>query len=123
MLFRNQILDNVIASFHLYLEKKKLYCQRQLKTRTHTVHLKILKQFCFIMFMCYLPRINILGMLVQCMTHKPLELVFFFFYSFQVFLKVNVHIYTVQRTLDIFREINLSCDFEALLGVHLCVFT
>lgn len=56
-------------------------------------------------------------MLMHCMTHKPLEFVLFFFIHFSfVFLKVNVHIYTVQRTSDIFREINLFWDFEALLG-------
>lgn len=30
MLFRNQILDNIIASFNLYL-KKKTYCQKTIK--------------------------------------------------------------------------------------------
>lgn len=120
MLFRNQILDNVIASFDLYFEKKKLYCQRQLKTRTHTVHLKILKQFCFIMFMCYLPYLTkdkhswYADALYDSQTIRVCS--FFFIHFSFVFLKVNVHIYTVQRTSDIFREINLFWDFEALLG-------
>lgn len=59
--------------------------------------------------MCYFPKVNTLGKLVhQCMNHKPLELVLLFIpFILFFFKKVNVHVYTVQRTSDIFRKINI----------------
>jgi len=75
---------------------------------THTVYLKILKDFCFIMFTCYLPRVNTLGTLVhECTNHKLLELVLLFIH-FILFFEKLMYMYTWFKELQIFLEKSIS---------------